>query len=558
LSRSLGRAGIWAGAAFATVVGLLLAAAAPAASPTLTLTAADAVIGQTVDATAVLSEGPTASGEISFEVFGPDDPTCAGPALESSQTSASGEGQYASADFTPAAAGAYRWSARYAGDAENSAAEAPCAAVSTVAKASPGLIGAASAGIVGTAIRDEAAVTGGFSPTGEIVFSVFAPGDTDCSAPLDTSSSALESGQATSADFLPEQAGEFRWTATYSGDANNEAATLACGAASQSSPVGTIDVTLTAGATGATVGQAIEATATIRGGATPLGQIAFRAFPPGDADCSGAAAFSSVVGVSGNGSYRSAAFAPSRVGTFRWTAAYAGDPKHAPATSGCGLASSIVARAKPTIAGAVPRRRTVGTPFRDEATLQGAFEPGGTVTFRIYGPSAEGCARPAFVNTVAVSGNGTISSDPFVAQSPGRYSFVASYSGDAANQGATESCDAAGQVVRIRKRAPRATPRARLVGSRQISIRARLSGGASPSGALTFRLYGPGDERCSRKPAFSGGVTVKANGTFPLARYIATEAGVYRLSVGYSGDRRNQRYKGSCEGAQPIRVGQPS
>ncbi len=982
MSPSLGRAGIWAGAAIATALSLLLAVTAPAAPPTLTLLATDAVIGQTIDATADLSEGPTASGEISFEVFGPDDPTCVGPALEDSQAPVSGEGQYASANFTPTTAGLYRWSARYSGDEENPAAEAPCAALSTVTKASPGLAGSAGSGVVGTAIHDEVTLTGGFSPGGEVTFSVFAPADTDCSTPLETTSSALESGEATSADFLPQQAGEFRWTATYSGDANNEAVGLACGAANQASAVGkaspslsgtatsavlvgqtisdgvdlgggfgpggelvfraygpddqtcasapkyeatipvsgngsysppgfapgpglyrwvveyagdanneavglgcgasgqsstvtkaspgltgsagsgvvgtaihdevtltggfspggevtfvvygpadtacstpletttvalangkassgdfvpqqagafrwtasyagdanneavslgcnvggqassvakaspdlaatatftvvvghtitdqatlgggfspggeivfraygpddqscgsppayeaavvishngpysppgftpgpglyrwtatysgdanneavglacgaanqasavskaspslsgtatsavlvgqtisdgvdlgggfgpggelvfraygpddqtcasapkyeatipvsgngsysppgfapgpglyrwvveyagdanneavglgcgaanqasavgTIDVTLAAAATDGTVGQSIEATATIQEGAIPAGQITFKAFPPGDANCSGAAAFSSVVGVSGNGSYRSAAFAPSRVGTFRWTAAYSGDPNHAPTTSGCGKVTSIVAQAKPTIAGAVPQRLTVGTSFRDTAMLQGAYVPGGTVTFRIYSQVAGGCAKPAFVNTVAVTGNGTISSDPFVAQSPGRYSFVAGYSGDAANQGATEPCDSPSQVVQIRKRAPKVKPRARLVGSRQISIRARLSGGASPSGAITFRLYGPGDKRCSRKPAFSGGVTVGSNGTFPLARYLATKAGVYRLSVGYSGDQRNLRYKSSCDGAQPIRVGQ--
>ncbi len=875
--RGLGRAGIWAGAAIATALSLLLAVTAPAAPPTLTVVATDAVIGQTIEATADLSESPAATGEISFEVFGPDDPTCVGPALESSEAPVSGEGQYASADFTPTSAGLYYWSARYSGDGENPAAESLCAAISTVAKASPGLDASAGDGIVGTAIHDEATLTGAFSPTGEVTFSVFAPADTTCSTHLATTSSAIESGEATSADFLPQQAGEFRWTASYSGDANNEAtgtpcgaanqtsavskaapglsgaatpavvvgqtisddvdlgggfslggelvfraygpddetcattpkyeATVAvsgsgaysppgfapgpglyrwtveyggdanneaadldcdaggqsstvtkaspgltgsagagvvgtaiydeatltgafsptgevtfsvfapadttcstpletatvtvaggkatsdafipqqagefrwtasysgdanneaaslgcnaggqassvakaspglaatatstvvvghtitdqatlgggfspggeivfraygpgdpscggtpayeaavptsgngaysppgfapgpglylwtveyggdannegvglgCGAGNQASAVGTIDVTLAAGATDATVGQPIEATATIQGGAIPTGQITFRAFPPGDADCSGAAAFSSTVAVSGNGSYRSGAFAPSRVGSFRWTAAYSGDPNHAAATSGCGKAASSVAKAVPTIAGAVPQRLTVGTSFRDTATLQGAYAPGGTVTFRIYGPIAGGCAKPAFVNTVRVAGNGTVSSDPFVTQIPGRYSFAASYSGDAANQGASEPCDSAGQVVQIQKRAPKVKPRARLVGARQISIRARLTGGAFPSGAVIFRLYGPEDRRCSRKPAFSGSVTVKSNGTLRLARYLATEPGVYRLGVGYSGDQSNRRYRISCDSAQPIRVHQPS
>ena len=248
------------------------------------------------------------------------------------------------------------------------------------------------------------------------------------------------------------------------------------------------------------------------------------------------------------------AFAPSRVGAFRWTVAYSGDVNHVPATTDCGKATSSVTQAGPSIAGAVKQRPTVGTSFQDTATLQGGYSPGGTITFRIYGPVAAGCAKPAFVDTVAVAGNGTVSSDPFVAQRPGRYSFVAGYSGDSANKAATEPCDSAGQVVEVQKRALKVKPRALLKEGRRISIRAHLSGGASPSGTITFRLYGPGDKRCKRKPAFSGGIAVKSNGTYSLAQYLAAKSGIYRLSVGYSGDQRNRRYKASCGGAQSIRV----
>ena len=96
-------------------------------------------------------------------------------------------------------------------------------------------------------------------------------------------------------------------------------------------------------------------------------------------------------------------------------------------------------------------------------------------------------------------------------------------------------------------------PRARLKGKR-ISILAHLSGAVSPSGVVSFRLYRPGDKRCKGRPAFSGGVTVKSNGSYLLAQYFATEPGTYRLSVGYSGDQRNRRFKSSCRGAQPIRI----
>lgn len=760
-----------AGAATAAGLGLWLAVAAPAAPSSLGLTASDAVVGQTIHATAQLSESPDASGEISFEVFGPGDDTCSGSELTPAPASASvtGEGQYVSGDFTPPTAGTYYWSAHYSGDGVNPSADSTCSAISTVGKASPGLTGAASAGVVGTAVHDEVTVSGGFSPTGEVTFSVYGPADTDCSTPLATGTAPIQGDHATSADFVPQQAGQFRWTAAYPGDADNEAANLtcgaanqastvgkasptlsgvatssvvvgqsitdsatlaggfgaggqlvfraygpndptcattpkyqasvaasgngtysppgfspapgvyrwtvayagdannnavsptcgaanqastvskasptlsgvatsaakaglpitdnatlagsfnasgklvfraygpadatcatapkyeasvavggdgsysppgfapaaglyrwtvayagdgnneavssACGAADQSSAVGTIPVSLGASATVNTVGDPVTATATIKEGAIPGGQITFKAFAPGDSNCSGAAAFSSTVGVSGNGSYRSTAFVPSRVGTFRWTVEYSGDVNHIPAKVGCGSATSSIYQARPSIAGQVEQRPTVGTAFRDTATLKSGYSPTGTVTFHIYGPVAGGCAKPLFVDVVKVTGNGTVSSDPFVARRPGRYSFVATYSGDAANQSATEPCDSAGQATVVRKRAPKVKPRAVLIGGRRISIRAHLSGGASPSGVISFRLYPPGDTGCKGKPAFSGGITVKANGNYSLAQYFATRPGTYRLSVGYSGDQRNRRYKGSCSGAQVIRVG---
>ncbi len=756
------------GAVMATALGLLLTVAAPADPPRLTVTATDAVVGGAIQATAELTESPNASGEISFEVFGPGDSTCSGPALAPAPASApvTGEGQYVSGEFTPPTAGAYYWSAHYAGDLEP--ADSTCSAISSVGKASPELTGGASSGTVGTTIHDEATVTGGFSPTGEVTFSVYGPTDTDCSTPLETAAVPLQGAHATSADFLAQQAGEFRWTVEYEGDANNdaavlgcgatnqassvskasptlmgvatsavkvglsitdsvtlaegfgpdgqlvfraygpgdqtcattaryeaevpvsgngtysppgfapaaglyrwtveyegdanneaallgcgaanqassvskasptlvgvatsavkvglkitdnvtlaegfeadgqlvfrafgpgdqtcattakyeaevavngngtyappgfapapglyrwtveyegdannEAAVLGCGATNQASAVGTIPVTMAVGATGGTIGNPVNAKATIQEGAIPTGQITFKAFSPGDTTCSGTAASSSTVSVSGNGQYRSTDFTPSRVGAFRWTVAYSGDVNHIPATAGCGKATLSVTPAGPSIAGAVQQRIAVGTSFQDTATLQGGYSPTGSITFQIYGPVAAGCAKPAFVDTVAIAGNGTFSSDPFVAPRPGRYSFVASYSGDSANKGATEPCDSVGQVVEVQKRMPKVKPRARLIGGKRISIRALLSGGFSPSGTVTFRLYGPGDKRCKHKPAFSGGVTVKSNGNVSLAQYLATKSGIYRLSVGYSGDQRNRRYKGSCSGAKSIRV----
>jgi hypothetical protein len=654
----------FAGVGISTGLGLLLAVTSSAAPPSLSIVAGDAVIGQTIQATAQLSESPGALGEISFEVFGPGDPGCSGPALSPAPAAASvsGEGEYVSGEFTPPEAGIYHWSAHYSGDSENPAADSTCSAASTVSKASPELTGTASAGVVNTGIHDEATATGGFFPTGEVIFRIYGPADTACLTPLETDSVPLQGGNAVSADFLPQQAGEFRWTASYAGDANNEAASLPCGSANQASAVGkasptlagvatsavvvgssitdgvtlasgfeaggqllfraygpgdqtcagapkyeatvavdgnglyspsgfspvaglyqwtveyagdanneaaslpcgsanqasavgTITATLAASATSGTVGNPVTATASIQEGAIPTGQITFTAFSPGDTNCSGAAAFSSTVNVSGNGSYRSAVFVPSRVGTFHWTVSYSGDPNHAPIGAGCGKATSSVSPASPSIASDVTQRLTVGTSFRVTATLQRGYTPAGTITFEIYRRVAAGCAKPVAVGVVPVAGNGTFSSEPLVARQPGTYSFGASYSGDAANQGATDPCDPSGPAVRVYRRTPQVKPRARLSEGNQISIRGHLSGAASPSGVINFRLFRPGDKQCKRKPAFSGGLTIRSNGSYLLAQYFATKPGVYRLSVGYSGDQRNRQYKPTCRDAQQIRVG---
>jgi hypothetical protein len=47
---------------------------------------------------------------------------------------------------------------------------------------------------------------------------------------------------------------------------------------------------------------------------------------------------------------------------------------------------------------------------------------------------------------------------------------------------------------------------------------------------------------------------VRSNGSYLLGVYLATKLGIYRLSVGYSGDPRNRRDEGNCREAQPIRV----
>lgn len=83
-------------------------------------------IGGSISATATIN-GLNPTGELTFNVYGPDDPSCTriNPAFTDTKA-VSGNGAYVSADFTPSAAGTYRWTASYGGDAGNDPAASPC------------------------------------------------------------------------------------------------------------------------------------------------------------------------------------------------------------------------------------------------------------------------------------------------------------------------------------------------------------------------------------------------------------------------------------------------
>ncbi len=528
------------------------------ATPGLTGTASSGPIGSTITDSVTLSGGFEHDGEIHFRAFSSGDTSCSGPAqYETVLTVDHGNTTYAPAGFAPGA-GTYRWTVEYTGDADNNPASLPCGSTnqeSTVSKAAPTLTGTATSAQVGATITDNVTLASGVNAGGNLRFRAFGPGDSSCAAAPSYEATVAVNGNGAYAPpgFKPAP-GLYHWSVEYSGDGNNEGAGIGCGDPSQASAVGVIDISLTASATSATVGNPVAATATIREGAIPGGQITFAAFAPTDTSCTGTPSFTKTLDVVGNATYHSEPVVPTRTGAFRWVVSYSGDANHAATKTPCGTPTSTIASATPSIASTVPQELSVGTPFQITATLQSGFAPTGTVSFRIYGPNATTCDKPLSTNTVTVSANGTVSSAPFVALNPGRYLFVASYSGNSNNQAAAESCDPNGRVAVVGKRVPKVKPNARLKGKR-ISIRARLIGATSPIGTVRFRLYRPGNKTCAGKPAFSGGVTVKANGRYLLAQYLARKPGIYRIAVSYSGDKRNKHYDSGCTGAQQVHVG---
>jgi hypothetical protein len=79
-----------------------------------------------------------------------------------------------------------------------------------------------------------------------------------------------------------------------------------------------------------------------------------------------------------------------------------------------------------------------------------------------------------------------------------------------------------------------------------VADRATLSGGAEPSGTITFDLFGPDDEDCSGPPVASSTHPVDGAGAYSSSAATPTAVGGYRFVARYSGDADNRPVSGAC------------
>ena len=306
--------------------------------------------------TALLSGGRTPTGTITFDLYGPNDPTCSGTPIFTSFATVTDNGYYTSGEYAPTVAGTYRWRVAYSGDDNNdSAGPTGCGdptETAIVNPAHPTLTTAASGSGpthrgnrgLGSArahqpIHDVATISDGLSPTGTITFNLHGPHDPTCSGhPIFHSTVPVSgNGTYTSEPFTPLTAGTFRWVVTYSGDANNHGAgPTGCGIDSETITIDPAHPTLvTVASESTTVGSPIHDSATLTGGADPTGRIHFHLYGPDDDSCTGPPADSSSVEVRGNDTYDSPSFTPTHAATYRWVADYSGDGNNAPAATSC-------------------------------------------------------------------------------------------------------------------------------------------------------------------------------------------------------------------------------
>ena len=426
----------------------------------------------------------------------------------------------------------------------------------TALAASPTLSTSASAGVViGGSVHDTGTIAGGDSPGGTITFRLYGPNDSSCAnTPAFTSSAVSVSGNGSyeSGNVAPATAGTYRWTASYSGDLNNDAVSTACNAANESVVVSKASPGLTTSASdGIMLGGQVHDTATLSGASSPGGTVSFRLYGPNDAGCANAPAFTDTVSIAGNGSYDSGSLTPTQAGTYRWTTSYSGDANNNAVSTACNDAneSVVVSAASPTISTTASAGIVIGGSVRDTATLAGGFSPTGTITFKLYGPNDAGCSSaPIFTGSVAVSGNGSYDSGSFTPTQAGTYRWTASYSGDSNNNAASTACNDAGESVVVAKASPSLATSASagvMLGG-QVHDTATLAGGSNPGGTISYRLYGPNDVGCAAAPAFTDTVPVAGNGSYDSSNFTPTAVGTYRWTASYSGDPNNNGASSAC------------
>lgn len=540
------------------------------APPLVTQATPEVRIGGVISDAATLSEGEGEGGAIEFQLFSPGAPACTGTPLVTWNVPVTGDGDYSSGSYAPTEVGTYHWTAIYTKGAGEPALEGECGDAdesSTVTKALPTVATDAGADVeIGGALGDVATVAGGHSPTGTVSFRLYGPGDTACAnTPVFTATKNLgeeagEPGVARSGPFTPSEAGEYRWIASYSGDADNEAIAGTCGDPDETVTVAKAAPAIASQASpGLRLGDgAVDDTATVSGGHQPSGSVEFALFGPADPTCAGAPVFTDSAPLAADGTATSADFVPANAGTYHWVATYGGDVNNEAAGGSCGDSgeSVTIAKAVPSFAASAVERVTIGDEVRNSASIVGAVTPTGTVSFQLYGPTDPTCSRAAiFTTAMPIHENGSFASEPFLPAAPGAYHWVAAYSGDANNEGGRSGCGAAGGTSTVAKATPTlnaaATASIELGGA--VAAAALVGDGHRPTGTVSFQLYAAGDGTCAGAPVFAATVALAANGKASSGSFTPAVAGSYGWRVSYSGDADNDPVAGACASSSTVR-----
>lgn len=186
--------------------------------------------GMKLNDSATLSGGFNPTGSITFYLLPPGS-TAATPlsaAVYTDTVTVTGNGTYTTANgnnpggFAVTVPGTYQWVAVYSGDVNNSQFISAFGLEPWTVGTPPLTINTIDGGTVafGSPLTDKADIEGGNNPVGNVVFRLYAPGDTTYSNPIYTSGAISVNGAGVygspaTVSFTPTVPGTYQWVATF-------------------------------------------------------------------------------------------------------------------------------------------------------------------------------------------------------------------------------------------------------------------------------------------------------------------------------------------------------
>ena len=194
---------------------------------------------------------------------------------------------------------------------------------------------------VGSPIYDTATLGAGIDPTGTITFQLYGRWIRRARGRRRSPAVTVAGGgYYRSANYIPSVPGTYRWTATYSGDANDAAGRIG---ALRRGRRQRGQAAADAGRFGDRLGRGGRRPPPPASGVRrPTGTLAFKLYGPGNTTCAGTPVFTSSKAVAGNGSYSSAPFTATVGGTYQWVLTYGGDANNESVSTSCSDAANAV------------------------------------------------------------------------------------------------------------------------------------------------------------------------------------------------------------------------
>jgi hypothetical protein len=417
--------------------------------------------------------------------------------------------------------------------------------------------------LAGWWLSDIAALSGGTSPTGTLTFALHAPDDEACTTPVYTTQVTVSGARdyyswegISSGSAEATAVGVWRWTVSYSGDAQNGPLSSGCG-----------DETVTVSKAGMYLylyspsgqQQTIPNGLTVygnAGGYRPTGAVTVRLFAPDDPSCTGTPVLEQAFPFDGAwsvGIYASIA-STDALGVWKWQADYPGDALNEAAALPCGQTYVDVGKAQPSLtASASPPSTEVGSAVSVDGSLTAGHQLAGDVTVHLFGPGDDSCTSPLETRQVAVAADGSFGTT-FTLTAVGSWRMTAEYQGDDYNYPASAVCGHA--VAQATKATPSlvaaASPTTAEPGT-TLQAFTLVNGGYGPTGRVAFRLYGPSDPSCVGLPAYIEEAEVAGSSASTATGFAVPSEGTWRWTATYLGDANNALSTSPCDDA-PVSV----